>query len=73
MRTTRAWLKSFSGKSAMTRRGRKLLRVAVLRVFGFGLPPAREEKHPADAVPIYKEMIAPILKQANNARLRRSC
>ncbi len=27
----------------------------------------REEKHPADAVPIYKEMIAPILKQANNA------
>ncbi len=26
----------------------------------------REEKHPADAVPIYKEMIAPILKQANN-------
>src|SRR6185503_12129970 len=28
---------------------------------------AREEKHPGDAVPIYKEMIAPILKQANNA------
>jgi uncharacterized Zn finger protein len=28
---------------------------------------AREEKHPGDAVPIYQEMIAPILKQANNA------
>jgi len=28
---------------------------------------AREEKHPGDAVPIYKEMIAPTLKQANNA------
>jgi uncharacterized Zn finger protein len=28
---------------------------------------AREEKHPGDAVPIYKQMIAPILKQANNA------
>ncbi len=28
---------------------------------------AREEKHPADAVPIYKEMIGPTLKQANNA------
>jgi len=27
----------------------------------------RQEKHPGDAVPIYKEMIAPILKQANNA------
>ena len=27
---------------------------------------AREEKHPGDAVPIYKEMIAPTLKQANN-------
>ena len=27
----------------------------------------REEKHPGDAVPIYQEMIAPILKQANNA------
>jgi hypothetical protein len=27
----------------------------------------REEKHPGDAVPIYKEMIAPILKQANNS------
>ena len=27
---------------------------------------AREEKHPGDAVPIYQEMIAPILKQANN-------
>jgi tetratricopeptide (TPR) repeat protein len=27
---------------------------------------AREEKHPGDAVPVYKEMIAPILKQANN-------
>ena len=27
----------------------------------------REEKHPGDAVPIYKEMIAPILKQGNNA------
>jgi uncharacterized Zn finger protein len=27
----------------------------------------REEKHPGDAVPIYKEMIAPILKRANNA------
>jgi hypothetical protein len=28
---------------------------------------AREEKHPGDPVPIYKEMIAPTLKQANNA------
>jgi uncharacterized Zn finger protein len=28
---------------------------------------AREEKHPGDAIPIYQEMIAPILKQANNA------
>ena len=28
---------------------------------------AREEKHPGDAVPIYQEMLAPILKQANNA------
>ncbi len=28
---------------------------------------AREEKHPVDAVPIYKEMIALTLKQANNA------
>ena len=28
---------------------------------------AREEKHPGDAVPIYQEMIAPTLKQANNA------
>jgi uncharacterized Zn finger protein len=28
---------------------------------------AREEEHPGDAVPIYKEMIAPTLKQANNA------
>jgi uncharacterized Zn finger protein len=27
----------------------------------------REEKYPGDAVPIYKEMIAPTLKQANNA------
>ena len=27
----------------------------------------REERHPGDAVPIYKEMIAPTLKQANNA------
>lgn len=27
----------------------------------------REEKHPGDAVPIYQEMIAPTLKQANNA------
>jgi uncharacterized Zn finger protein len=27
----------------------------------------REEKHAGDAVPIYKEMIAPILKRANNA------
>lgn len=27
----------------------------------------REEKHPCDAVPIYKEMMAPILKRANNA------
>ncbi len=27
----------------------------------------REEKHPGDAVPVYKEMIAPTLKQANNA------
>jgi uncharacterized Zn finger protein len=27
---------------------------------------AREKKHPDDAVPIYKEMIAPILKQTNN-------
>ena len=26
-----------------------------------------EAKHPADAVPVYKEMIAPTLKQANNA------
>ncbi len=28
---------------------------------------AREERHPVDVVPVYKEMIAPILKQANNA------
>jgi uncharacterized Zn finger protein len=28
---------------------------------------AREEKYPGDAVPVYKEMIAPTLKQANNA------
>jgi uncharacterized Zn finger protein len=28
---------------------------------------AREEQHPGDAVPIYKEMIEPTLKQANNA------
>jgi len=28
---------------------------------------AREDKHPGDAVPIYQEMIAPILKQANNS------
>jgi len=28
---------------------------------------AREEKHPGDAVPIYQEMIAPTLKQGNNA------
>jgi uncharacterized Zn finger protein len=28
---------------------------------------AREEKDPGDAVPIYKEMIAPTLKHANNA------
>ena len=28
---------------------------------------AREKKHPGDAVPIYQEMIAPTLKQANNA------
>jgi uncharacterized Zn finger protein len=28
---------------------------------------AREDKHPGDAVPIYKEMIGPTLKQANNA------
>jgi uncharacterized Zn finger protein len=28
---------------------------------------AREEKHPGDAIPIDQEMIAPILKQANNA------
>ncbi len=28
---------------------------------------AREEKYPGDAVPIYQEMIAPILKQANNS------
>ena len=27
----------------------------------------REVKHPGNAVPIYKEMIAPILKRANNA------
>jgi len=27
---------------------------------------AREDKHPGDAVPIYQEMIAPTLKQANN-------
>lgn len=27
----------------------------------------REEQHPSDAVPIYQEMIAPTLKQANNA------
>ncbi len=27
----------------------------------------REQKHPNDAVPIYKEMIGPVLKQANNA------
>lgn len=27
----------------------------------------REEKHPGDAVPVYQEMIAPTLKQANNA------
>lgn len=27
----------------------------------------REEKHPGDVVPIYQEMIAPVLKQANNA------
>ena len=27
----------------------------------------REKKHPGDVVPIYKEMIAPILKQTNNA------
>jgi uncharacterized Zn finger protein len=27
----------------------------------------REEKYPGDAVPIYKEMIAPTLKQVNNA------
>jgi uncharacterized Zn finger protein len=27
----------------------------------------REEKHPADAVPIYKEMIAPVLKANNGA------
>jgi uncharacterized Zn finger protein len=27
----------------------------------------REEKHPGDAVPIYQEMIAPILKRGNNA------
>ncbi len=27
---------------------------------------AREEKHPGDAVPIYKEVIALVLKQANN-------
>jgi uncharacterized Zn finger protein len=33
-----------------------------LRVAG-----TREEKHPGDAVPIYKEMIAPILKPGNNA------
>ena len=39
MPTTRVWLKSFSGKSAMTRRGRKPLRVAVHRVFGFALLP----------------------------------
>jgi uncharacterized Zn finger protein len=26
----------------------------------------REKKHPGDAIPIYQEMIAPILKQANN-------
>lgn len=37
--------------------------MAVLRAYGFGL---REEKHPGDAVPIYQEMIAPTLKQANN-------
>jgi len=28
---------------------------------------AREEKPPGDAVPIYQEMIAPTLKQGNNA------
>jgi len=28
---------------------------------------AREEEHPGDAVPIYQEMIAPTLKQANNS------
>lgn len=33
-----------------------------LRVAG-----TREEKHPGDAVPIYKEVIAPILKHGNNA------
>ncbi len=33
-----------------------------LRVAAF-----REEKYPGDAVPIYKEMIAPILKRGNNA------
>ena len=27
----------------------------------------REEKHPVDAVPIYKEMIVPILQRGNNA------
>lgn len=32
---------------------------------------AREEKHPGDAIPIYKEMIAPTLKQGNNDTTRR--
>lgn len=27
----------------------------------------REERHPGDVVPVYREMIAPILKQTNNA------
>jgi uncharacterized Zn finger protein len=31
------------------------------------LAATREERHPGDVVPVYKEMIAPILKQANNA------
>jgi hypothetical protein len=38
---------SFSGKSVMTRRGRKPVREAVLRVFGFELPPRVKTNTPA--------------------------
>ena len=51
----------------MTKRGRKPVRGGCSSGLWLLVAAAREEKHPGDAVPIYREMTAPTLKQAKTS------